>query len=147
MDYIYESPDKGKTVYRRLLGKTEREQVKPKAFSFDDIAGKSVKELNADPAIIKGKYAAGYDLSEERFPPAIPRALVETAGDYTIVCCHFTNNLVGLFKGAALIAAWACYEVHDFSINLKRGYVMTTGHETLEHYWLSDGELTQEYTR
>jgi hypothetical protein len=34
--YIYESPDKGKTVYRREFGKPERELVK------DD---KNIKEL------------------------------------------------------------------------------------------------------
>jgi hypothetical protein len=26
--YIYESPDKGKTIYRREFGKTTREQIK-----------------------------------------------------------------------------------------------------------------------
>ena len=39
MKYIYESPDGGKTVYRRLMGQDKREPVpsdEPDVFIFED---------------------------------------------------------------------------------------------------------------
>jgi len=53
-EYIYESPDKGETVYRRKHGETERElyiQKEPDLFTYADM--REIKELSKNNPALK----------------------------------------------------------------------------------------------
>lgn len=58
-EYIYESPDKGKTVYRRKMGDTERELIKESKVIIPDM-------VNSPPHYNKGiettEYINSYDM-------------------------------------------------------------------------------------
>ena len=57
------------------------------------------------------------------------------------------NDIVICFKNNQAVCLFHVYEIHDVSLNGKRGIVTAVGHETIHEYWFDDGEYNERHTR
>ena len=117
----------------------------------EDFYDKKVSEFSDEnTSILGGPYRKGYDILSESFRGTFGKGVsIANHEDMTVVETEsrdFTDMMLYL-KSGKLVAIWTCYDLMDWNVNWERGYIESIGHETIQKYWIKDGEFEQRYTR
>jgi len=108
------------------------------------IVGKKVGDIITDETKILTEFMDGYEIRDQVFKK---HNLSKESYENIDVLTDFSNDIVICFKNDQAVCLFHVYEIHDVSLNEKRGVVTAAGHETTHEYWFDDGEYSERHTR
>lgn len=108
------------------------------------LIGKKVSDIITNETKILTEFMNGYEIRKQVFKKY---NLSKESYENIDVLTDFSNDIVICFKDNQAVCLFHVYEVHDVSLNGKRGLVTAAGHETVHEYWFNDGEYNERHTR